>query len=451
MKKNVKIGLEIHGYIQTKEKLFCRCKSSRHSKKEEIEENFHVCPICTGQPGCKPMLPNEEAVKKIIQIGLILGCKINNYVRFQRKHYDWPDLPKGYQDTVSGAYSIPNCVEGEFEDIKIREIHLEEDPAAWNPETGCVDYNRSGLPLVEIVTEPDFKSSEEVVLWLRKLILALSYIKAVDKNAGIKADVNVSINNGERVEVKNVNSIENIKQAIEYEINRQGKEKVERETRRFRDGKTTRMRGKEDQADYRFIPDPDLPEIYVENKLIQEIKKNLPESPEEKLSKLLKKHKIKDKDAEVLYRDFDLVEFFERVSEKIDPKFALSWVTIELNRILNYNKKNLDEVDIKVEDFVNLLKLINEGKITELKGKEILNDFVPKSFKVKVEDYKKIDDKDEIEGIVEEVIGKNSKAVEDYRGGEEKALNFLIGQVMRLSEKRADYKTVREIILKKIK
>ncbi|MEM2954927.1 MAG: Asp-tRNA(Asn)/Glu-tRNA(Gln) amidotransferase GatCAB subunit B, partial [Candidatus Nanoarchaeia archaeon] len=222
-----KIGLEIHGYLQTKEKLFCRCKAARHSAKQEIKPNSFVCPICTGQPGCKPMLPNAEAIKKIIQISLLLNCKINTFEKgkkliWQRKHYDWPDLPKGYQNTLSGPYSVPVGENGEFEGIRIKEIHLEEDSAAWNPETGCIDYNRSGLPLVEIVTEPDFKNEEEVELWLKKLILTLNYIKAIDKNAGLKADVNVSTS-GERVEIKNITSIESIKAAIKYEIERQSK------------------------------------------------------------------------------------------------------------------------------------------------------------------------------------------------------------------------------------
>ena len=210
-KKDVRIGLEIHGYLATKEKLFCRCRAVRHAAKQEIKPNSFVCPICTGQPGSKPMLPNAQAIRKIIEIALMLNCKINTVeqkknLAWQRKHYNWPDLPKGYQNTISGAYSVPVAENGTFESIGIREIHLEEDPASWNPETGCIDYNRSGLPLAEIVTEPDFSSAEEVIEWLNKLVLTLSYIKAVDRNAGIKADVNVSIGEqagGKRAEIKN--------------------------------------------------------------------------------------------------------------------------------------------------------------------------------------------------------------------------------------------------------
>src|SRR3989344_6356111 len=184
MTNKLKIGLEIHGYLVTKEKLFCNCPNQH--KTAEMS-NKYICPICTGQPGNKPMLPNSEAIKKSLQIALILNCNIPPTLKFWRKHYNWPDLPKGYQNTMSGTYSQFLGTKGEFEGIGIREVHLEEDPAAWNPETGTIDYNRSGAPLVEIVTEPDFKSSEQVETWLKKLVLTLSYIRALDKDSGIKA------------------------------------------------------------------------------------------------------------------------------------------------------------------------------------------------------------------------------------------------------------------------
>ena len=182
------IGLEIHGYLDTKEKLFCNC--STNSEKP----NTSICPICTGQPGSKPMLPNKEAIKKSIQIGLMLSTKINiseneKNLIWQRKHYNWPDLPKGYQNTLSGSYAVPIGENGKFLGVRIRELHLEEDPAAWDPVTGQIDYNRSGLPLIEIVTEPDFTSSEQVADWLKNLIITLSYIKSIKKSSGIKADV----------------------------------------------------------------------------------------------------------------------------------------------------------------------------------------------------------------------------------------------------------------------
>lgn len=440
-----KIGLEVHSYLVTKEKLFCRCKSSRE---KGLKPNVNICPTCTGQPGAKPMLPNKKAVEKAVQIGLMLGCKINEKLVWQRKHYDWPDLPKGYQNTLSGPHAFPVGVKGKFGNVSIWSMHLEEDPAAWDPSTGCVDYNRSGLPLVEIITAPDFSTSEEVMVWLRKLIHNLNYLKAIDGNAGIKADVNVNIpGKTERVEIKNINSVENIGKAIEYELDRQMKEGSVKETRRYDavKGKTMRMRGKEAEEDYRFISDPDLKDIVIDKKFVDNEKKRLPESPEEKLKKLIKKYKIGKDDAEVLAKNIDIVEFFEEVAEKVDAKFALSWVNVELLRFLNYNKKRFDEVDIKVEHFVALLKLVKSGKITELQGKQLLNKFYPKSFMPdKVEG--KISDKKELESIAKKVIDKNKAVVDDYKSGNQNAFNFLMGQIMKETNRRADFKVAREAL-----
>ena len=186
----LKCGLEIHAYLVTAEKLFCRCKASRE---RGLEPNTLICPICTGQPGAKPMAPNSNAIEKAVQIALLLGCKVNTNIPWMRKHYDWPDLPKGYQTTMSGPHATPLGVSGNFEGISIDSMHVEEDPASWDPKNGAVDYNRSGLPLVEIVTAPDFKNADEVYVWVNKLVHALNYLKAIDTNAGIKADVNVSL------------------------------------------------------------------------------------------------------------------------------------------------------------------------------------------------------------------------------------------------------------------
>jgi len=473
----VKIGLEIHGYLNTNEKLFCRCKAIHGIK--NAKPNTFICPICCGMPGAKPMLPNKEAVDKTIQISLILGCRINGMTSvkvqkrshpsilrgestretrgslvWNRKHYDWPDLPKGYQNTISGSYAVPVGVNGKFEGIRIREAHIEEDPAAWNPLTGEIDYNRSGSPLIEIVTEPDFSSSEQVIEWLKQLILTLSYIKAIDSSSGLKADVNISTN-GERVEIKNINSLKNIKTAIEFEINRQKKENVKiQETRMFDENKgvTIRMRTKEQAEDYRFISDPDLPMLKIEKKKIDKIRDSLPETPQAKLKKLIKKHKIEKKHAEILTKNIDIVEFFEKVIEKIAPKTAIPWVTIELLSVLNYNKKSLDEPDIEIkpEHFIELLKLVEKKLITELKAKEILRKFIPKSFspKEKIKGHEKISEKSDIEQFVKQAIKNNLKAVQDYQTGKAEALNFLIGEVMKLSDRRADYKTARELLEK---
>ena len=452
------IGLEIHSYLLTKEKLFCRCRASRE---RGLKGNIYVCPICSGQPGAKPMLPNESAVKKIIEIGLMLGCKPNiledkKILVFQRKHYNWPDMPVGYQKTISGAYSIPVAENGNFLGIRIREVHLEEDPAAWNPENGKIDYNRAGAPLVEIVTEPDFKSSSEVEIWLRQLVLTLSYIKALNKDAGIKADVNVNIDGiSKRSEIKNVNSVTEIIKAIDYELKRHEKEMpFSEETRRWNSEKnvTELMRSKENQADYRFIPDPDLPCIKITNSEIIKIKNSLPESPVEKLEKLVKKYDINKTDAEVLIKNLEVVLLFEKVIEKIDPKIALPWITVEFLSVLNYNKKTMDDIKINPEHIIELLELVSSNKITPLKAKDILRKFVPVSFSPKSEALNNpiIADESLIEKIVDEVINENKSSVEDYLSGETKALNFIIGKVMQKSNKRADFNTIKKILEKKL-
>jgi len=446
------IGLEIHTYILTKEKLFCKCQASRE---RGLKPNTNICPICTGQPGAKPMLPNKTAVEKAIQIALMLKCKINTILPWQRKHYNWPDLPKGFQNTLSGKHAIPLGINGRFMGINITSMHLEEDPASWDPETGEVDYNRSGLPLVEIITDPDFSTSEEVTDWLTKLLHNLSYLKAVDSNAGIKVDVNVNIpGKTERVEMKNINSVENIGLAIDYEFKRQlaegGRNK---ETRRFDPIKllTVKMRSKEAAEDYRFIADPDLQPIILNKELISRIEQTIPEPPEEKLSKIIKRFKIDEVNAQILTKNIDIAIFFEKVAEKIDPKFALPWVTINLFRLLNDNKTQLDKTEILHEHFISLLKAIKEKKITELQAKDILKRFYPKSFDINENKIQgKITDKRELEEIAKKIIKSNEKAVQDFKAGEKKSLDFLMGELMKATNKRADYRIAREILAKLI-
>ncbi len=451
----VKVGLEIHGYLNTKEKLFCRCKSIHGAKFSK--PNTNICPVCTAQPGAKPMLPNSKAVEKAIEISLILECKIFPQFSFQRKHYDWPDMPKGFQSTISGPHATPVGVGGKFLGIKITEAHLEEDPAAWNPLTGEIDYNRSGSPLIEIVTEPDFKSAEQVVSWLKQLVVTLDYIKAIDKNSGIKVDVNVSLPEfkTERAEIKNINSLSGVKAAIEYEIVRQKKEKpIRKETRAYDESKgvTIKMREKELAQDYRFISEPDLPVLKIEKSRIEKIKSSLPETPHEKLAKLVKKHKIKKEYAEILTKKLDIVEFFEKIIGKVkNPELAVHWVAGELSRVLNYAKKEIADVEINPEHFIELLKMMEQNAITALKAKEILNEFIPKSFspKEKIKSHAKISG-GEIESICAKVIKENQKAVQDYKDGNFSALNFLLGQVMRHSGKRADSSEARKILERRI-
>ncbi len=454
----LKVGLEIHAYLVTNEKLFCGCKASRE---RGLEPNIYICPTCCGMPGAKPMAPNLSAVEKATQIALLLKCKVNDNLPWMRKHYDWPDLPKGYQNTMSGPHATPLGVSGKFEGINIESMHMEEDPAAWDPKTGAVDYNRSGLPLVEIVTAPDFDSADKVYDWVNKLVHALSYLKAVDTNAGVKADVNVSLTEDDgtqktqRVEIKNITSVDAMKNAVLFEYERQLKEGSVRETRRFDEaqGVTMRMRGKEMADDYRFIVDPDLSSVVLTKKFISSMEKNVPELPKAKIDKLTEKHEIHARDAAVIAKDIDIANFFEGVAKKINGKFASSWVNVELLRVLNYNNKKFSDVDISVEHFVKLLKMVESKKITELQAKQILNKFVPKSFdptstEAKVE--AKIDREKELLPFVKKVMNENSSVVLDYRNGDIKAFNYLIGEVMKLTNRRADSNAVRKLLTKLI-
>ncbi len=445
----LKVGLEIHGYLNTNEKLFCRCKVL-HGKKHS-ESNVNICPVCTGQPGSKPLLPNTEAVKKVIEIAIILGCRISPEGLWQRKHYSWPDLPKGFQSTISGPHSVPSGTGGKFMGIRIKECHLEEDPAAWNPITGEVDYNRSGAPLVEIVTEPDFKTSEEVVSWLGNLMSTLSYVSAIDKKSGLKAEVNVSITGGERVEIKNINSFRKIKEAIDLEFTRQEKNppKIE-ETRTYDEEKkmTVLMRTKDSAMDYRFISEPDLPVLKISQVLINEIKKSIPKLPFEKMKKLVTKYKIEKRYAEILTKRLSLVELFEELVKKVKPEIAIPWVSVELLGVANYNKMDVDEIDINPEHFTKLLLAVESGKISELKAKDILRGWAKGSSppEKEIEEGKKIELK-EIDKIAKEVIKENEKAVKDYKAGQKNSLNFLIGEIMKKSGKRAGFKETREALL----
>ena len=453
--RKIKVGLEVHGYLnmESKAKLFCNC-----AIEPDAEPNTTICPICTGQPGSKPMLPNKDAIDKILAIAAILDCTINNRLVFQRKHYSWPDMPTGYQRTMSGSYSVPVGQNGSFLGIGIEEVHLEEDPARWDPEKGQIDYNRSGYPLVEIVTKPDFSSAEEVRVWLRRLMTTLSYIKAINPDLGIKSDVNVSVApDFGRVEVKNVNSFRSIVRAIEYETARQQRDvaeghKISMETRAWNDGKgmTIFMRQKETAVDYMFIPDPDLPAVKVTAADVKKTAEKLPEKPAAKIRKYVEKWKIDHVDAEVLSSEILLAELFEKVAAVVSPILAARWLRRELLRVLNYNKKELDEVKLDDRHIIQLLKLIESRRITDETAKGILEKLVEKPFDV--EEYIKknnlfaVGETNVLEKYAEEAIAENPAAVADFKAGKEKALNFIIGSVMRKSKGKATPQQVGDIL-----
>ncbi len=455
----VKVGLEIHGYIDvelSKKKLFCEC----FAEHGDVAPNTNVCPVCTGQPGSKPMLPNKEAVDKAVEIGLMLGCKISPILMFQRKHYSYPDLPNGYQKTMSGSYSMPVGIKGKFLGIGIQQVHLEEDPARYEPSTGKVDYNRSGLPLIEIVTDPDFKSAEEVESWLKKLMTTLSYIKAIHRDAGVKADVNVSIEGHPRVEVKNVNSFSSIVKVIKVEEQRQHKvvangEEVKMHTRAWDEanGATYFMRAKETANDYMFIPEPDLPSIEIKADYLKKLQAKLPERPDEKI-KNFEKLGIEREDAEVLASEIVLAGLFEKISKHVDAGLTGRWLRREFVRIANYQKIELGAMKISEKELVPLLKMIHAGRITEKIGQKIMNELGEKLFDVEkyVKDNKLevVKDSGALEDYCKEAIKENAKVVADIKGGNDKAINFLVGQVMRKSRGAASADEVLKLLKKLI-
>ena len=458
--RKIMVGLEVHGYInmESRAKLFCNCAISPNA-----EPNTTICPVCTGQPGSKPMLPNKEAIEKIIAIAAILDCRINERLVFQRKHYSWPDMPTGYQRTMSGSYAVPVGQNGSFLGIGIEEVHLEEDPARWEPETGNVDYNRSGYPLVEIVTKPDFSSAEEVRTWLRRLTTTLSYIKAINPEMGIKSDVNVSVAPSfGRVELKNVNSYRSIVRAIEYETARQQREvtegrKVPMETRAWNDAKgiSVFMRQKETAVDYMFIPEPDLPAVKVTAAQVKKIAEKLPEKPAAKIRKYIQNWKIDHADAEILSSEILLAELFEKVAAVVNPIFAAKWLRRELLRVLNYNKKELGEIKIDEKHVIQLLKLVESRKITDEVAKGILEKLVEKAFDV--DEYVRknnlfaVAEAGILEKYSEEAIAENPAAVADYKSGKEKALNLILGTVMRKSKGKATPQEVKAILERLLK
>ena len=434
-------GLEIHVQLETESKLFCECKTNY----QEAPANENICPVCLNQPGAKPYPTNEKAIKNALMIALMLNCEIDqNMVYFMRKHYDYPDLSSGYQRT-----SVPIGINGELNGIRIHEIHIEEDPGQYKPDRGTVDFNRSGIPLIEIVTEPDIKSPEEARSFLKELIRVLQYSKGARGEGTMRADVNVSINGGNRVEMKNVNSIKGAYKALKFEVVRQknlvkrGIE-VKQETRAYLETQmiTVSMRKKEDADDYRFIPDPDLPPMEISDKQIEEILEIMPETPSNKAKRFQEEYKIDEETAKVLTSELDLAESYEEVAKKIDPKFAASWMRDELKRILTYNKINLTESEISPENITELLTLLQDKKITTKAGQRIIEQMPNNK-----NNPEKIAEELGLIGVVEEdavlaaakqAIEENPQAVEDYHNGQKNSINFLVGQVMRLTRGKAD-------------
>lgn len=437
----MKCGLEIHVQLETDSKLFCNC----HTNYQDAPANSNICFVCLNQPGAKPYPPNESAMNGAIKIALMLGCKIaENETYFMRKHYDYPDLSSGYQRT-----SIPIGYEGNLKGVRIREVHIEEDPGQYKPDLGVVDFNRSGIPLIEIVTEPDMKSPEEARNFLRELIRVLEYSGSARGEGTMRADVNISLEGGKRAEIKNVNSIRGAYKALKYEIIRQknlirrGVE-IKQETRAFLESQmiTVPMRLKEEADDYRYIPDPDLPPMIADNEQIEGIREFMPEPPHIKAERFIDEYKIEDEYAKVITSELALADAFEEVAKKIEPSFAALWMRDELKRVLNYNKISFDESSIETGDIVELLQMIKDKKVTPKAAKKIIEK-MPKNKDSPSKIAEKmgligVSDEKSVMNAVKQAIDENPQAVSDYHEGKKSAMNFLIGQVMRLTRGKAD-------------
>jgi len=451
---NTKIGLEIHVPLRTKRKLFCDCPTNYY---EAEAPNINVCPVCTGMPGSKPYPINSKAIESAIMIGRLLECEIvvdNVFVK--RKHYDYPDLPSGYQRT-----SEPIGVKGNLDGIGIWEVHIEEDPGRYDLKTGNVDYNRSGVPLIEIVTAPDMRSPQDVRNFMRSLVNILKYSEAtlVDVGGVMRADVNISIEGGARVEIKNINSVAGAFKAIQYEVIRQKNmmrrgAQVKQETRGFNEKTmvTVSQRTKETADDYRYIPDPDIPPQLFSTPFIESIE--LPETPQLRKKRMITDFGIREDYAQTMVRDKDIADLFENVAPIADPELASMWVVRYVLGQLNYSGAGLSETGLTPANLAELIGLVADGTITDLVAKDILiktmeDGSAPKKI-VELKGLGKVSGVDELSTVVDKVIGDNPSAVTDYGTGKKGALNFLMGRVMADMGGRADSKVVIDLLKKRL-
>ena len=465
----VKIGLETHVQLDTETKLFCGCPNE-----EADEPNTHVCETCLGHPGSKPRL-NEEVVNQAVKASEALNCNVNEDVFFSRKTYFYPDMSKNYQIT---QYEIPVGengdkeikIEDEKKEIGITRIHIEEDPAKMkhfggdisDSDYSKVDYNRAGTPLIEIVTDPDFTSPKEARAYLQQLAQMLQYLDLYqpESNFAIKTDANISIDGGERVEVKNITGTKDIEKALSYEISRQkqlkkrGRE-VTQQTRSFNQGTgaTEEMREKETEEDYGYIFDPDLTRQELDEELQEEIRESLPELPQEKFERFREEYGLEDKLVESLITEASLAEDFEQLAGKFDADLVASWMTGDLKKVLNYNELTYSESGLEKSSIEYMLGLIDDDKISDRNAEMLLREVIGEKKEpeevVEEEDLLKAED-DEIDEFVESAIEENPEAVKDFESGDEEAVNFLVGQVMQKSQGKADPKTAREKIMEEL-
>jgi aspartyl-tRNA(Asn)/glutamyl-tRNA(Gln) amidotransferase subunit B len=468
------IGLEVHAQLKTKTKIFCGCSTSFGAP-----PNTHTCPVCLGMPGVLPVL-NKKVVDYTLHMALATNCKIAGESRFARKNYFYPDLPKGYQIS---QYELPIAehgfidieVNGGLQRIGITRIHMEEDAGklGHDPDrpVSMVDYNRTGVPLMEIVSEPDIRSAEEAGSYLRQLRSIVRYLGICDGNleeGSFRCDANVSIRPrgqqklGTRTELKNLNSFKHVEKSIVYEISRQKETLLEggqivQETRLWDpdNNKTTSMRGKEEAHDYRYFPDPDLLPLVIDSEWIQSIKKSLPELPDQKKKRFMEQFDLPAYDAGLLTSDRELADYFEACVRRFpQPKPVSNWVMGSLLGLLNAQGKSIAESPVSPENLANLLALIEDGVISGKIAKTVFDDMAqtgkPAKQIVEEKGLIQITDTAAIDDVVVKIISNNPKEVAAYQNGKTKLLGFFVGQVMRETRGKANPKLVNEILKRKL-
>ena len=469
------IGLEVHAELSTKTKIFCSC-----STEFGAEPNTHVCPICMALPGALPKL-NEKVVEYAVKAGLATNCSIAKDSKNDRKNYFYPDLPKSYQIS---QYDKPLCNHGyiEIEDddgnikkVRILRIHIEEDAGKLNHNEfsggSLVDLNRAGVPLIEIVSEPDIRSSGEADRYLKKLKSILQYIDVSDckmEEGSFRADVNVSVHKkgepfGTRHEMKNMNSFKSIQRAINYEIESQisdienGNE-VKQESMRWDDvaGQTFSMRNKEDAEDYRYFPEPDLVAIKLSDEYINKVKEELPELPESRKKRYVDEIGLSEKDANALVSSKAASDMFEKAGKLCNNyKAVCNWITSDISRILNEKEEEMDNIPFTAEELAELVELIDNGTISSKIGKKVLEELFenPKSPKKIIEEkgWIQISDENTIKKVVKEVLDNNPQSIADFKAGKDKALGFLVGQAMKETKGKANPKMLNEMFLEELK
>ena len=468
------IGLEVHAELSTKTKIFCSCPTEFGA-----DVNTHICPICTAMPGALPVL-NEKVVEYAVKAGLATNCTISQDSKNDRKNYFYPDLPKSYQIS---QFDKPLCNNGyiEIEDdfgnpkkIRILRIHIEEDAGNLNHDdfTGetLVDLNRSGVPLIEIVSEPDIRSSGEADRYLKKLKSILQYIDVSDckmQEGSFRADVNVSVHKkgepfGNRCEMKNMNSFKSIQRAIEYEKQRQIAEVekgniIEQETLRWDDvaGRTFQMRTKENAQDYRYFPEPDLVAIKLSDEYINKIKEELPELPESRKARYMKELGLSEKDANFLTSSKALSDIFEKAGEICkNYKGVCNWLNSDISRILNEKEMEPEEIPFTAEELAEMVEIIDNGEISTKIGKQVIEELFenPRSPKKIVEEkgWIQISDEGAIKQVVLKVLESNPQSITDYKAGKDRALGFLVGQAMKETKGKANPQMLNKMFLNEL-